>query len=161
LQERGKRIKYGGCRALRARSPGLCGWRIAPDDSAIPVTRRPAMPDQRTFSGGCHCGQVRFEVTTDLAQVMSCNCSICTKHGLLLTFVAPEQFALRAGAEDLSEYQFNKKVIHHRFCPVCGVESFARGAKPDGAPMVAINVRCLEGVYIGALKPMPYDGRSR
>jgi hypothetical protein len=118
------------------------------------------MPDTRTFVGGCHCGQVRFEVTTDLAQVISCNCSICAKRGLLLTFVAPQQFALRAGGHDLADYQFNKKVIHHQFCPVCGVESFAQGSKPDGTPMVAINIRCLEGVDIAALKPTPFDGKN-
>ena len=118
------------------------------------------MPDTRTFMGGCHCGQVRFEVTTDLAQVISCNCSICTKRGLLLTFVMPQQFALRAGGEELADYQFNRKRIHHHFCPVCGIESFAHGTKPDGTAMVAINVRCLEGVDIATLSPTPFDGRS-
>jgi hypothetical protein len=119
------------------------------------------MPSARTFMGGCHCGQVRYEVTTDLTPVIACNCSICTKHGLLLTFVTPENFALRAGGEDLVDYQFYKKVIHHQFCPVCGVESFARGTKPDGTPMIAINVRCLDGLDISTLEPVPFDGRSR
>ena len=48
------------------------------------------MAMMRTYTGGCHCGQVRYEVTTDLAAVVSCNCSICTKRGLLLNFVSPE-----------------------------------------------------------------------
>jgi hypothetical protein len=43
----------------------------------------------RSGAGGCHCGQVRFECTTDLAMVTACNCSICTKKGLHFTFVAP------------------------------------------------------------------------
>ena len=37
------------------------------------------MPDSRNFTGGCHCGQIRFECTSDLSMVTSCNCSICTK----------------------------------------------------------------------------------
>jgi hypothetical protein len=117
------------------------------------------MPETRNFMGGCHCGQVRFEVTTDLAEILSCNCSICTKRGLLITFVTPENFALRAGGEELTDYQFNRKVIHHQFCPVCGVESFARGTKPDGTAIVAVNVRCLEGVDTGTLSPTPFDGK--
>jgi hypothetical protein len=27
------------------------------------------MPETRTYSGGCHCGAVRFEVETDLSSV--------------------------------------------------------------------------------------------
>jgi len=118
------------------------------------------MAEPRTYTGGCHCGQVRYEVTADLDQVLTCNCSICTKRGSLLTFVAPEKFGLRAGGEMLADYQFNKKVIHHLFCPDCGVAPFARGKGPDGKEMIAVNVRCLDDVDVAALKPMPFDGKS-
>src|SRR5215831_725498 len=77
-----------------------------------------AMAFAKTYTGGCHCGEVRYETTTDLSTVMACNCSICTKRGILWTFVKPEQFALRSGEEDLRDYQFNKKMIHHLFCSV-------------------------------------------
>jgi hypothetical protein len=119
------------------------------------------MAEAKKYTGGCHCGQARFEVTADLSTVISCNCSICSKRGLLLTFVPPEQFKLVAGDEKaLTDYQFNKKVIHHLFCPACGVESFGTGTGPDGKTMYAINVRCLDGVDLGALKLTPFDGRS-
>jgi len=114
----------------------------------------------RTYSGGCHCGQVRYDVTVDLDEVLACNCSICTKRGLLLAFVKPECFALRSGAENLTDYQFSKKVIHHLFCPECGVESFARGTAPDGSEMIAVNARCLDNVDVSKLTPQPFDGRS-
>jgi hypothetical protein len=118
------------------------------------------MPYVRTYTGGCHCGGVRYETNADLATVISCNCSICTKRGALWTFVKPEQFALRSGREDLADYQFNRRVIHHLFCPECGIESFARGQAPDGSEMVAVNVRCLDDVDIGALKLTPFDGKQ-
>jgi hypothetical protein len=118
------------------------------------------MAMMRTYTGGCHCGQVRYEVTTDLASVVSCNCSICTKRGLLLNFVQPECFKLRAGEDDLEDYGFNTKAIHHLFCRYCGVESFARGTAPDGSRMVAVNVRCLDDVDIATLKTSAFDGRS-
>jgi hypothetical protein len=113
-----------------------------------------------TYSGGCHCGKVRFEATTDPGQAIACNCSICQKHGLMLTFVGEAQFKLLSGDGELGDHQFNKKVVHHRFCKTCGVEPFARGAKPDGTPMIAINVRCLDGVDVSALNPKPFDGRK-
>jgi hypothetical protein len=113
-----------------------------------------------TYSGGCHCGKVRFEATTDPGQAIACNCSICQKHGLMLTFVGEAQFKLLSGEGELSDYQFNKHVIHHRFCRSCGVEPFARGAMPDGTPMIAVNVRCLDGVDVSTLNPKPFDGRK-
>ena len=58
------------------------------------------MPGRKTFTGGCHCGQVRFECTSDLAMVTACNCSICTKKGLHFTFVSPNLFQLRAGEDN-------------------------------------------------------------
>jgi hypothetical protein len=118
------------------------------------------MADAKSYSGGCHCGRVRYDVTTDLAQVLECNCSHCQIKGLLLTFVPSSQFTLRSGEANLTEYQFNKKIIQHLFCKTCGVQPLARGKMPDGSPMVAVNVRCLEGVDPKALHPMPLDGRN-
>ena len=119
------------------------------------------MPDARTFTGGCHCGQVRFECTSDLAMVTACNCSICTKKGLHFAFVAPKSFQLRAGEENLKEYLFNKHAIRHQLCVDCGVEVFARGTKPDGTEVVAVNVSCVDGIDLSKLKMTPVDGRSR
>jgi len=110
--------------------------------------------------GGCHCGRVRFKATVNLATTMTCNCSICQKSGTILTFAPAERFALLSGEADLTEYRFNKKVIHHLFCKTCGVRSFSRGQKPGGGEMVAVNVRCLDDVDIASLKPKAVDGRS-
>ena len=118
-------------------------------------------PEAKTYQGGCHCGAVRYEATTDLAQVISCNCSICTKRGLMLTFVGTDHFVLRTDEAELADYQFATKNIHHLFCRRCGVESFARGTVPGtNKEMVALNVRCLDGVDLAALAPKPFDGRS-
>lgn len=118
------------------------------------------MTETRTYVGGCHCGKVRFEVKMELRDVIACNCSICSKSGLLLTFVGADQFSLLSGGDLLSDYQFGKKHIHHLFCPSCGVRSFARGKAPNGQDMHAVNVRCLEDVDVTALTVKPFDGKS-
>ena len=118
------------------------------------------MADGKTYTGGCHCGRVRFEATTDPAQAIACNCSICSKQGLWLTFVKPTQFKLLNGLDAVSDYRFNKHVIHHVFCRTCGVESFARGKAKDGTDMFAVNVRCLDDVDITKLSPRPFEGKS-
>lgn len=119
------------------------------------------MTDLTTYTGGCHCGKVRFEVKADLSgNIISCNCSICSKSGTLLAFAPAEQLKLLSGEDALADYQFNKKVIHHLFCSTCGVRSFGRGKGPDGKEMVAINVRCLDGVDPASLKITPFDGKN-
>ena len=118
------------------------------------------MPEAKSYTGGCHCCAVRYEVQADLSQVIECNCSICSKKGSLLTFVTRDKFKLVSGEASLKDYQFNHKVIHHLFCTTCGIASFANGVMPDGTRMAAINVRCLDGVDLAAIKPTPFDGRS-
>ena len=117
--------------------------------------------ESRNYQGSCHCGKVRYEVETDLASVIECNCSICSRAGYLLTFVPTEKFKLVSGGDAQVDYLFNKRHIHHPFCSTCGIHSFGTGAGPDGKPMYAVNVRCLEGVDPKTLSPKQVDGKSR
>ncbi len=112
--------------------------------------------------GGCHCGAVRYSVELDLEQpAISCNCSMCGRSGTLLMFAPAEKFKLEKGESNLTDYQFNRRVIHHVFCKTCGIKSFARGKGQNGADMVAVNVRCLDDAdpfaLIGAAKQ--FDGK--
>jgi hypothetical protein len=112
--------------------------------------------------GGCHCGAVKYSVEIDPSvEALACNCSICGRTGAYLQFVTPEKFSLHQGDDHLTDYQFNKQVIHHLFCKTCGVRSFARGVKPDGSPMIAINVRCLDGIDAHKIATKQFDGKSR
>ena len=115
-----------------------------------------------SFEARCHCGAVVVKVDADVpGQAVECNCSHCSAKGFLLTFVSPDQFELVSGDESkLTEYLFNKHKIHHRFCPTCGVQSFARGVGPDGKPMVAINLRSIDDLDLGAVKTQKFDGKS-
>ena len=111
-------------------------------------------------SGSCHCGAIRFSVEGEPTQVIECNCSHCSRKGLLLWFVTWPALAVTSGGEQLSTYTFNKHVIQHQFCAVCGCQPFGLGCKPDGTEMAAINIRCLEDIDLGAIKRKPVDGRS-
>ena len=115
---------------------------------------------KQKYAGGCQCGKVRYEVSAEIGEVMSCNCSRCGRLGSLLTFVPARDFKLLSGETAMTEYRFNKHLIHHLFCSTCGIQSFARGKGPDGAEMVSINVRCLDGVDVDSLKVKKFDGRS-
>lgn len=115
----------------------------------------------KTYTGGCHCKKVQYEVDIEnLNDVISCNCSICSKRGWLLTFAPKDSFRLIAGEDELTDYQFNKHVIHHLFCSTCGTASYSIGSDAQGNESVAINVRCLDGVDIDALSVTKYDGKN-
>ena len=114
----------------------------------------------KTYTGSCHCGAVKFEVETALEKVISCNCSICHKHGLILTFVPASQFTLKQGEDSLSTYQFHNMRIDHMICKTCGVEPFGKGKNKDGEESRAINVRCLDGVELDTLTITPFNGKD-
>jgi hypothetical protein len=112
------------------------------------------------YSGSCQCGKVRFDVDTEIAQVISCNCSRCRRLGALLAAAPKSQFTLLAGKDDLSEFQFNKHLVHHYFCASCGIQPYAEGKGRDGSDMVMVNVRCLESVDPDSFKVMKFDGAN-
>lgn len=113
-----------------------------------------------TYHGSCHCGAVTFDVEADLSAPVTCNCSRCQRLGAVLAFTPADKFTLITGAEDLTEYTFNRRVIRHQFCRICGIQPFSYGALPDGTPMVAVNINCLDGVDPRALPATHYDGRA-
>jgi len=119
------------------------------------------MSEAKTYQGSCHCGRVKYEAELDLSKpVLACNCSMCGRSGTLLTFVPAESFKLSSGEDSLSDYQFNRNVIHHLFCKNCGIKAFARGKNQSGGDVVAVNARCLDGVDLKSLTIQEVDGRS-
>jgi hypothetical protein len=113
------------------------------------------------YTGSCHCGRVKYEVEGEIDRAIECNCSICQRKGSLLWFVPREKFTLLTPEENAADYQFNKHVIHHRFCTTCGMHPYAEGVGPQGQKMAAINVRCLEGIDLAQVPRMQFDGRSK
>jgi hypothetical protein len=111
------------------------------------------------YRGGCHCGQIRFEVTAPAQlRVSDCNCSICAKSGYLHLIVPKSRFKLLSGDERLTNYQFNTGVAQHLFCSTCGIKSFyVPRSHPHG---YSVNARCLDNVAIADLTIVPFDGRD-
>ena len=114
---------------------------------------------KKHYSGGCQCGAITYKVEADLDTTFTCNCSRCQRLGAVLTFVPAEEFHLIKDGP-VTKYQFNKMIIHHAFCPTCGIESYAFGTGPEGMEMVAINVNCLDDVDPRALKSTHLDGAA-
>lgn len=116
----------------------------------------------KTFTGGCHCQAIRFQVTVRQFQAVDCNCSICSKKGFLHLIVPPEDFELIQGEDQLGTYTFNTGIAKHYFCKNCGIHSFYR---PRSHPNdYDVNLRCLDDWWKPEIQTMfsikSFDGQN-
>ena len=110
----------------------------------------------KTYAGSCHCGAVRFEITTAFTEFTTCDCSLCRKKNAVMTKVHEDQFRLRAGEEHLGLYEWNTRVAKHHFCTICGIYTFHRKrVTPD---FLGINVNCLDDADTAGVPVVAVDG---
>ena len=108
--------------------------------------------------GACHCGRVRFELEADLRYVIDCNCSRCRRVGALWHGARDAELRILTGEDALAFYRFHTQTAKHYFCRHCGIHPFIR---PRLDPTRwAVNVRCLDGVDLSALRVRPFDGAN-
>jgi hypothetical protein len=122
----------------------------------MPISGVAAMLEMR--EGGCHCGRIRFRARVDLDRLSQCNCTVCTKKGILHLSTALEDFELLRGKTALTAYTFGTGVAQHTFCSNCGMHAFyIPRTQPD---RVTVNARCLDGIDGPSLKPTRFfEGR--
>jgi hypothetical protein len=109
--------------------------------------------------GGCHCGNIRFEVTAPAdIRVSSCNCSICSKSGYLGLIVRLDRFKLKPDAKSLTTYRFNTGNARHIFCPICGIKSYYHPRSHPGG--ISVNARCLDPETVATITEIKVDGAN-
>lgn len=114
-----------------------------------------------SFRGSCHCGRITYRLDdAEPTEAIACNCSICRRKGHLLAFFTPDKFTLETSRDEIAVYTFGKHVIRHQFCKTCGCGPFSEGVGPGGQAMVAINLRCVEGIDLAKIRIKPFDGAS-
>ena len=112
-----------------------------------------------TCSGGCHCGQVKFDIDIpEKIVVHRCSCSICEKSGYLHLVVEKDHFRLLNGEDRLTDYRFHTGVARHLFCSRCGIKSFyIPRSHPDA---YSVNLNCVELPGEIDVTIESFDGRS-
>ncbi len=110
----------------------------------------------KTYIGSCHCGFVQFQVESDLADPVRCNCSFCIRRGAILQKVPADQFGVIKGNENLSRYGA-RDFSDHFFCKNCGIHTFTRSTR-NNENAVIVSLACLRGVDLDTLVPRIFDG---
>ena len=124
-----------------------------------------------TRSGGCHCGDVRYEVTGEPVYHAICHCDACRASSgapfVAWYAVKAEQFSLIAGEPRQFE---GTPGAERNFCPRCGTGLFYRNEQvlpglvdvqsatfdDPGAQPPAIQVQCAERLaYVASIAEMP------
>lgn len=106
--------------------------------------------------GSCHCGAVRFAVDAPIAELTTCDCSLCVKKNAVMAKVHQDALIITQGEDLLSLYQWNTRRAKHYFCSRCGIYTFHRKrAAPDH---YGVNVFCLDGFDASAIPVRATEG---
>jgi hypothetical protein len=84
--------------------------------------------------------------------VGECNCSICTKKGILHIGVRPWQFELLSGQDDLATYRFNTGIAQHTFCRLAAF--YVPRSDPEN---FSVNARCLGDFDPAQMRPRRFS----
>ncbi len=110
------------------------------------------------YRGSCHCGAVQFQVDTDITELYTCDCSLCSKKNALMTNLHESRLTVLNGEDKLTLYQWNTNIARHYFCSVCGIYPFHRKrSMPDH---YGVNVRCLAGLDVTAIPVRAAEGKT-
>lgn len=90
-----------------------------------------------TYTGGCACGAIRYEISGEPMFQNDCQCRDCqsrsgTGHGSYLTFPSKEHVKLMGEAKHWDIVGDSGNVKTHAFCPSCGSPVYLTfAAMPD------------------------------
>jgi hypothetical protein len=109
-----------------------------------------------TFSGGCHCGNIRYRFIWPLDQaeipVRACSCTFCTKHGGTYTSHADARLdVVIADATLLTKYRFGTETADFYVCKTCGAVPIIISTI-DGHDYAVVNVNTFENIEASRFK---------
>ena len=110
------------------------------------------------FNGSCHCGAVRFVVDSVIAELTTCDCSLCAKRNAVMAKVPERALTVLDGEEMLTLYEWNTRRAKHYFCRRCGIYVFHRKrAAPDH---FGVNIFCLDGFDVESVPVRATEGAN-
>ncbi|MBN4080325.1 GFA family protein [Beggiatoa alba] len=93
------------------------------------------------YQGGCFCGAVKFEINSEISNIIYCHCSQCRKlQGSAFAtngVIDSENFKLLCGVDDLSEHKLSATQTRY-FCKHCGSPIKSENTKVRGKVRVRL-----------------------
>lgn len=116
------------------------------------------MPEVQHF-GSCHCGAVKWTFTgPEVLDGCRCNCTVCNKKQNHHCIIKLDRFKILEGEDKITTYRFNTGVAQHKFCSICGVQSFYHPrSNPDA---VAIMPHCIDGDTLKGVNWTYFNGQE-
>jgi hypothetical protein len=102
----------------------------------------------------CHCGAVRLTVPRAPAEITSCNCTICRRHGTLCAYFSPKEVTI-TGATDV--YMWGDKMIEFHRCKECGCMTHWSPAD-ESTDRMGVNCRMMEPDVVAGARIRRFDG---
>ena len=113
------------------------------------------------YRSTCHCNAIELELylPNGLENLRCCNCSICSRKGVIVASVLLDNLEIIKGQEKLTKYTFGTHTAEHYFCSVCGI--YTHHKRRSNPNEYGINIACIDGVNINEYKNVKYlDGKN-
>lgn len=124
------------------------------------------------FQGGCLCGAVRYESSSEPLAVMDCHCRSCqhASGGASATAVVVPKDAFRVlqgTPKKFTSTGDTGKPVHRYFCEACGAPLFS---EPEIAPIIGIRAGSLDdpswltltgALYVSEAQPWAHIDRDK
>lgn len=112
--------------------------------------------ESKPLSGGCHCGAIRYTVTSPLQFTFVCHCDDCRKLNggcrMAGATIGEEGFAVE-GELAQYDYQGGKAMVELSFCKACGTPVSAKPKAYPGMLVVRANTFDDDAVF-APMKPI-------
>jgi len=109
------------------------------------------------YKGQCHCGKIKFSVSTAPKQLVDCNCSLCHRIGALWGHVPISSVNIEAPPESAIGYVQGDKTLAVQTCRHCGCTTHYESLQAEGEIM-AVNFRMCSAEVINQFQIRKFDG---
>ncbi|MEP3050784.1 MAG: GFA family protein [Erythrobacter sp.] len=88
------------------------------------------------LTGGCLCGEIRYELSTDPAMCMTCHCKNCQRqagssHSIIIG-VPEGSVSVTGSVKTFNDKGESGATVKRQFCGDCGSPIFSLAAQPPG-----------------------------
>ena len=113
-----------------------------------------------TLVGTCHCGQARIRLPGKPAEVIHCNCTLCSKSGFQGVHFSSEELQIQGDFDSYVRADSNPAYIAQHRCNHCGIITHWTPLTDPPHERMGVNARLFEPDTLTDVPVKQVDGRS-